>query len=191
MEFDDLKSSWRDLDARFSRADARIDRLAASIAAGKVASSLEWLRRRTFLFLLLLASLPFGFASLFRRFPESPSTALYVALGLFVCAMLARQLVLLVLLGRIRPERQSVRDLCCAVLRLRRCFLWGVAAGLVLAVPLVVSFGCWLAPMADARPLLWGFAGGLIAGCAIGLRVFLRMLREIDSLQTAVEEDEA
>ena len=60
MELDDLKTSWRDLDERLARTDERIDRLAAAVTARKVSSSLEQLRRRTILFLLLVGLLPMG-----------------------------------------------------------------------------------------------------------------------------------
>lgn len=190
MELDDLKTSWRALDERFARTDARIDRLAACVAAGKVTSSLEWLRRRTRLFLFLLASVPFSFVALFRRMPDLHSTGLSVALGLFVCTMLFRQVFLLVLLERIRPERQSVSALCRAVLHFRRCFLWGVVAGVALALPLFALLGCRLAAMPDAEPLLWGFLTGLVLGAVVGLRVFLRMLREIGVLRDALASDE-
>lgn len=190
MELDDLKTSWRDLDERLARTDARIDRLAASVTARKASSSLDWLRRRTTLFLLLVGLLPMGYAQLFRQLDESPTTAASVCMGFFVCAMLFRQVFLLVLLGRIRPERQSVRELCRAVLHWRRCFLWGVVAGAVLAVPLFVSLYALFADLPQGDYLLWSFFAGLTLGIGIGLRVFFRMLREIDDLRDALAADD-
>lgn len=190
MELDDLKTSWRDLDERLARTDARIDRLAASVTARKATSSLEWLRRRTTLFLLLVGLLPMGYAQMFRQLDEGPTTAASVCMGLFVCAMLFRQVFLLVLLSRIRPERQSVRELCRAVLHWRRCFLWGVVAGVVLAVPLFVSLYALFADLPQSDYLLWSFFAGLALGSAIGLRVFFRMLREIDDLRDALAADD-
>ena len=84
MELDDLKTSWRDLDERLARTDERIDRLAAAVTARKVSSSLEWLRRRTILFLLLVGLLPMGYAQLFRQLDEGLTTAASVCMGLFV-----------------------------------------------------------------------------------------------------------
>lgn len=75
MELDDLKTSWRDLDERLARTDERIDRLAAAVTARKVSSSLEQLRRRTILFLLLVGLLPMGYAQLFRQLDEGLTTA--------------------------------------------------------------------------------------------------------------------
>lgn len=190
MELDDLKTSWRDLDERLARTDARIDRLAASVAARKVSSSLDWLRRRTTLFLLLVGMLPLGFVQLFRQFDEGPTTAVSVCMGLFVCAMLFRQVLLLVLLQRIRPELQSVRALCRAVLHWRRCFLWGVVVGVVLVIPLFVSLFAFFAGQPQDDYLLWGFFAGLALGAAVGVRVFLKMLREIDALRDALATDD-
>lgn len=189
MELDELKSSWRALDERLTRTDARIDRLAAAVAAGKVSSSLEWLRRRTRLFLCPLAAVPFGYVSLCRRIPDLSSTALSVTMGLFLCTMLFRQVFLLVLLERIRPERQSVRDLCRAVLGFRRCYLWGVVAGVALALPLLALLGCRLGTMPDSDALLTSFAVGLTLGVAVGVRVFRRMLGRIDSLRDALRDE--
>ena len=190
MELDDLKTSWRDLDERPAPTEGRIRRPAAAVTARKVSSSLEWLRRRTILFLLLVGLLPMGYAQLFRQLDEGLTTAASVCMGLFVCAMLFRQVFLLALLGRIRPERQSVHALCRAVLQWRRCFLWGVVAGVALAVPLLVSLYALFADLPQADYLLWGFFAGLALGAAIGLRVFFRTLREIDDLRDAIAADD-
>lgn len=190
MELDDLKTSWRALDERLARTDARIDRLAACVAAGKVTSSLEWLRRRTRLFLLLVSLLPLGFVHLIRLSGKEPDTATSVCMGIFVCAMLFRQVFLLVLLERIRPERQSVSALCRAVLHFRRCFLWGVVAGVVLAVPLFVSLFRLFTDLPESDYMPWSFLVGLTLGVAIGLRVFFRMLREVNALHDALASDD-
>lgn len=190
MELDDLKTSWRALDERLARTDARIDRLAACVAAGKVTSSLEWLRRRTRLFLLLVSLLPLGFVHLIRLSGKEPDTATSVCMGIFVCAMLFRQVFLLVLLERIHPERQSVSALCRAVLHFRRCFLWGVVAGVVLAMPLFVSLFSLLTDLPESDYMLWSFLTGLTLGVAIGLRVFFRMLREVNALHDALASDD-
>lgn len=186
MELEKLKSSWQALDCRLDDIDRRLDALASAVASGRIVSSLDRLRRINRLLFFPLAMLPLFFASLFRHI--QPSTALSVSFGTFLLAMVARQILLVVLLDRIRPERQTVREMCLAVLRLRRCFLWGVAAGIGLAVPLLCLLAWHLAQFVDAAPLLWGFAAGIVCGVGIGIRMFLRINSEIDALRSALDE---
>ena len=138
MELDELKTKWHELDGRLSCADTKIDRLTAEVSAGKITSAKQRLARTIRLGIFLLAVLPLCFANIFRTGEADPGTAVKATLVLFIFAMLARQIALLVLLARIEPGAGTVRETCAAVLRFRTCFLWGVGAGIVLGVPLLI-----------------------------------------------------
>ena len=103
MELDELKTKWHELDGRLSCADTKIDRLTAEVSAGKITSAKQRLARTIRLGIFLLAVLPLCFANIFRTGEADPGTAVKATLVLFIFAMLARQIALLVLLARIEP----------------------------------------------------------------------------------------
>ena len=107
MELDELKTKWHELDGRLSCADTKIDRLTAEVSAGKITSAKQRLARTIRLGIFLLAALPLCFANLFRTGEADPGTAVKATLALFIFAMLARQIALLVLLALLLRRRQS------------------------------------------------------------------------------------
>lgn len=189
MELEELKTKWRDLDGRLGRADEKIDRLTAEVTAGKMSSAKQRLTRLTRMGILLLVMLPFFLLNIFRHDGAGPDTAIVVLLALFVAAMLVRQVVLLSLLARIDPANQSVRETCAAVLRLRTCFIAGVGAGIVLAVPLLVALGIYMGRMTTPYAF-YGFVAGLVIGLPLGVRIFLRMWGDINRLRMALQDAE-
>ena len=100
MELDELKTKWHELDGRLSCADTKIDRLTAEVSAGKITSAKQRLARTIRLGIFLLAVLPLCFANISRTGEADPGTAVKATLALFIFAMLARQIALLVLLAR-------------------------------------------------------------------------------------------
>ena len=100
MELDELKTKWHELDGRLSCADTKIDRLTAEVSAGKITSAKQRLARTIRLGIFLLAVLPLCFANIFRTGEADPGTAVKATLVLFIFAMLARQIALLVLLAQ-------------------------------------------------------------------------------------------
>ncbi len=187
MELDNLKDTWRELDERLDRLDRRIDTLTASVVSRRIVTSRERLQRINRLLLVPLSAMPLAFANLFRY--VEPPAALAVSLGIFLLAMFVRQILLLVLIERIRPERQTVRELGRAVLRLRRCFLWGVVVGIALAIPPLGLLAWRLSQLAEAEFVLWGFATGLVCGIALGVQLFLRIYSEIETLRDALRDE--
>jgi len=101
MELDELKTKWHELDGRpVVVPDTKIDRLTAEVSAGKITSAKQRLARTIRLGIFLLAVLPLCFANIFRTGEADPGTAVKATLVLFIFAMLARQIALLVLLAR-------------------------------------------------------------------------------------------
>ena len=96
---------------------------------------------------------------------------------------------LLVLLARIEPGAGTVRETCAAVLRFRTCFLWGVGAGIVLGVPLLILLGFYVGSLTSPY-VFYGFVAGLIVGLPLGVRIFLRMMGDINALRAALRETE-
>ena len=133
--------------------------------------------------------LPLCFANIFRSGEADPGTAVKATLVLFIFAMLARQIALLVLLARIEPGAGTVRETCAAVLRFRTCFLWGVGAGIVLGVPLLILLGFYVGSLTSPY-VFYGFVAGLIVGLPLGVRIFLRMMGDINALRAALRETE-
>ena len=109
MELDELKTKWHELDGRLSCADTKIDRLTAEVSAGKITSAKQRLARTIRLGIFLLAVLPLCFANISRTGEADPGTAVKATLALFIFAMLARQIALLVLLARIEPGARNLR----------------------------------------------------------------------------------
>ena len=187
MELDELKTKWHELDGRLSCADTKIDRLTAEVSAGKIISAKQ--RRTIRLGIFLLAVLPLCFANISRTGEADPGTAVKATLALFIFAMLARQIALLVLLARIEPGAGTVRETCAAVLRFRTCFLWGVGAGIVLGVPLLISLGFYVGSLTSPY-VFYGFVAGLIVGLPLSVRIFLRMMGDINALRAALRDVE-
>ena len=133
--------------------------------------------------------LPLCFANISRTGEADPGTAVKATLALFIFAMLARQIALLVLLARIEPGAGTVRETCAAVLRFRTCFLWGVGAGIVLGVPLLISLGFYVGSLTSPY-VFYGFVAGLIVGLPLSVRIFLRMMGDINALRAALRETE-
>ena len=96
-------------------------------------------------------------------------------------------LALLVLLARIEPGNRTVRETCAAVLRFRTCFLWGVGAGIALGVPLLILLGFYMGSLTSPY-VFYGFVAGLIVGLPLGVRIFLRMMGDINALRAALRE---
>lgn len=190
MELDDLKTKWRELDERLGRTDVKIDKLAAEVAGGKFISARQQLIRinRIGIFLLMCMPLWMGHISSCTS-ATSLGISLNVLGAFFIFAMLIRQIILLVLLRRINPERQSVREVCAAVLRFRRCFFAGVVIGIGLGVPFLVLIGIRANEMSGPYTF-YGFVTGLIIGLPLGIRIFIRVLREIRTLRTALQDTE-
>ena len=183
MELDELKTKWHELDGRLSCADTKIDRLTAEVSAGKIISAKQRLARTIRLGIFLLAVLPLCFANISRTGEADLGTAVKATLALFIFAMLARQIALLVLLARIEPGAGT------AVLRFRTCFLWGVGAGIVLGVPLLISLGFYVGSLTSPY-VFYGFVAGLIVGLPLSVRIFLRMMGDINALRAALRDVE-
>ena len=173
MELDELKTKWHELDGRLSCADTKIDRLTAEVSAGKITSAKQRLARTIRLGIFLLAALPLCFANLFRTGEADPGTAVKATLALFIFAMLARQIALLVLLARIEPGNRTVRETCAAVLRFR--------------VPQLILLGFYMGSLTSPY-VFYGFVAGLIVGLPLGVRIFLRMMGDINALRAALRE---
>ena len=174
MELDELKTKWHELDGRLSCADTKIDRLTAEVSAGKITSAKQRLARTIRLGIFLLAVLPLCFANIFRTGEADPGTAVKATLVLFIFAMLARQIALLVLLARIEPGAGTVRETC---------------AGIVLGVPLLILLGFYVGSLTSPY-VFYGFVAGLIVGLPLGVRIFLRMMGDINALRAALRETE-
>ena len=179
MELDELKTKWHELDGRLSCADTKIDRLTAEVSAGKIISAKQRLARTIRLGIFLLAVLPLCFANISRTGEADPGTAVKATLALFIFAMLAR----------IEPGAGTVRETCAAVLRFRTCFLWGVGAGIVLGVPLLISLGFYVGSLTSPY-VFYGFVAGLIVGLPLSVRIFLRMMGDINALRAALRDVE-
>lgn len=203
MELEELKNEWRLLDGHLEGMERRMGRLTAEVATGTFRSSRDRLRLRFRLINVVAVLLPFNFWGVFCRHagaaglrPDAGGSALRPDAGLLLAGVtlfslfvLVRHLLLLDRLRRIDPARQTLREACEAVVRFRRFWLLGVALGAPFAALLVVWLGVLLW---GEEPGVWyGFAAGLLVGLPLGLCLFLRIRREIDALQRALESADA
>lgn len=191
MELEEMKNEWRRLDGRLESMEKRLDRMTLGITSGTFRSSFDRLRWRFRLCILLAVLLPVNFWAGFCR-PDSGPEMMWLLGGtcLFAVLALLQHVRLLDCLSRIDLAGQNLREACAAVIRLRRLFLRGVAT----RIPLAVLWLAWLGAVlwrGGNTYILYGFVMGLLVGLPLGLSVFLRIRREIDTLQHALEEAEA
>ena len=104
-----------------------------------------------------------------------------IRLGIFLLAVLP--------LCFANISRTGEAETCAAVLRFRTCFLWGVGAGIVLGVPLLISLGFYVGSLTSPY-VFYGFVAGLIVGLPLSVRIFLRMMGDINALRAALRETE-
>lgn len=187
MELDDLKTKWQELDKRLDKMNEKTEKLAMEVITGKFTSAKQRLIRITCSGIFLLTILPFYVLRIHHSTLTSLETTCLVLFSLFIFTMLARQIVLLALLGQIKPEKQSVCETCAAVLRFRRWFLVGTALGIGLGVPLCIVFGLYVSKMITPY-MLYGFITGLVIGLPLGINIFLRAWRDVRTMQTTLQD---
>lgn len=189
MELDELKTKWHELDGRLSCADTKIDRLTAEVSAGKIISAKQRLARTIRLGIFLLAVLPLCFANISRTGEADPGTAVQGDAGALYLRHAGAADRAAGAAGADRAGSGTVRETCAAVLRFRTCFLWGVGAGIVLGVPLLISLGFYVGSLTSPY-VFYGFVAGLIVGLPLSVRIFLRMMGDINALRAALRDVE-
>jgi len=186
MELENLKQSWRDWDARLCAVEAQTRRMAAEAASGRIAASRRRLGLMARLPLAALCASSFAVYPLCARFAPQFGIPAMLFLSLFIVSVAVSHALFLRQLRRLDPLRQTVREVCGGVTRLRRCFLWGVAVKLLFAVPLLVFF---ILGLLDCEPRAAEFLWAAFAlGAIIGALVFLRVSDEIAELRRSVGE---
>lgn len=189
MELDDLKTRWHELDKHLEKTGVQTDRLAAEVISGKFTSAKQRLVRITRLGIFILMTLPLSLMNILHTHGTSLGATALILSAFFILTMLIRQIVLLVLLGQIKPEKQSVRETCAAVLKFRRWFLIGVVIGIGAGVPLLVILGIEVNQMTTPY-VLYGFITGLLIGLPLAIRIFRRIQGEIDVLRRTLQDTE-
>ncbi|MCM1302383.1 MAG: hypothetical protein NC250_02915 [Alistipes senegalensis] len=185
MELENLRNSWRACNACNNHSETDWERMTARVATGKMRTSMQRLHRRWRIIGIIAATLPL---QLLPQLQGGDPTVRYVGwmlAGIFVATVLLRIGRLRGLLREIDPAAHSLRDTCAAVVRLRRCFLRGVAINATLAVLLLGTLA--LHQWELNRPeWFYAFGVGLCIGIPLGVCIFCRMLQDIEELETAL-----
>ena len=189
MELENLRDSWRAANEAGAplcgRSEDDLQRIAARVAAGNVHTSVQRLLLRWRLCSIVLVLLPVQLLPQLQGGVAAIRYAAWGLLGIFVAAACTRIFRLQHLVRRIDPATRSLRDTCTAVVRLRRCFLRGVAVNTTLAVLLLGTIALHQWQLHRAH-WLYGFGLGLCIGIPLGIRLFFRMLQELELLSDAL-----
>lgn len=188
MNLENLRDSWRAMQADDPTQQTECDRIAARVAAGRAQSSAQRLRCQWRLAILMSLLLP---TILGRQLPQGDPQLLTVTcilLGLFIVSSLTHLLYLFRLLDRCDPVRNSLRETSQAVVRLRRTFLRSALIHMPLGLLLLGTL--YLQQQTAPYHAWWsyGFWFGLAIGLPIGIHKFRRILHDIDGLAQALKE---
>ena len=190
MELENLRESWLSAsDAALSEQTAeKLKKITARVAAGKIRSSTERLRRRWRLTLIPIALLPAIWMGPLQPGGIRSALGCWIVLCLFVASALTHLVYFLWLLDRCDPLEHSVRAAAEAVVRLRRAFLRSEAIHLPMAALLLAIVYRQQQTQPFHEAWVYGFWFGLAIGLPIGIRLFLRILGDLDRLAQAVRE---
>lgn len=191
MELEELRQSWRELDARLHTADEKIRRMARAAAQGRIDTSRRRIRRSVRRPLFLVWLLPLLIFNFCRILDWHPEPLFYILFGLFLLVILATHIDLLMLLDAIDPVRQTAREAYAGTLRFRRRLLRSVILKGALAVPVIVWIGLSFDPGTGLYTYaLTGFWTGVAVGGAIGIHRLLHLCDEIGQIQRTLHEME-
>lgn len=190
MELENLRDSWRAAnDATLpEQTEQQLKKIAGRVTAGRMQSSIERLRRRWRLGLLLIAVMPVVWISPMLEGDPPLRTLCWGALCIFLASAMTHILWLLRILERCDPLDHSVRTISEAVVRLRRTFLRNAAIHLPMMILLLWIFYRQHLSLPFHEAWAYGFWTGIALGLPIGIRLFLRILSDIDLLAKAVRE---
>ncbi|MCD8093774.1 MAG: hypothetical protein LUF01_13500 [Bacteroides sp.] len=184
MELEDLKKDWNEMEERLGRLEMETHQLKHKAVNSKVEQMRKRLLLRQTFFVLFL---PWFFYQIVRNSEFDFSTLTWSLLGVFIVAILVRQLVWLLLLRKIDCLRQTVREVCLVENRFRLSFKVGIVGCLICAIPLLVSLIWDIAGMGD-KYLLIGAWTGLAVGLLLGIRLFLKAWRGVKELREAIAD---
>ena len=184
MELEDLKKNCSEMEERLGRLEMENRQLQHKTVNSKVEQMKKRLLLRQTFFVLFL---PWFFYQVVRNSGFDFSTLTWSLLGVFIVAILLRQLIWLLLLRKVNCMEQTVREVCLAESRFRISFKIGIAACMVCAIPLLISLIWDIAGMGD-RYLLYGAWAGLVVGLLLGIRLFLKAWRGVKELREAIRE---
>ena len=187
MELENLRDSWHSArDAALSeQTEENLKKITARVAAGKIRSSTERLRRRWRLTIVPIGLLPVWTGPL-QLSGIRPAISCWIVFCLFVASALTHLVYFLWLLDRCDPVVCTMREISETVVRLRRSFLRSRVIHLSMAALLLVLIYRQLQPFHEAWA--YGFWFGLAVGLPIGIHLFLRILGDINVLARAVRE---
>ncbi len=185
MELENLKNSWRACNVCNGHTEADWERMAAQIAAGKMQSSKQRLLRRWRIVSIIVVLLPLQILPFFQGGSATTRYAGWMLLGGFIAAGLLRIARLRKLLQEIDPATRTLREICAAVVELRRNFLQGVVVNATLAVLLLGALALHQGQM-NRPDVLYGFGIGLCVGLPLGIRIFRRIAQDIETLAAAL-----
>ena len=190
MELENLRDSWRTAsDAALSEQTAEnLKKITARVAAGKIQSSTERLRRRWRLTIIPIALLPAIWITPMQSGDPQLRPLCWGVLCLFITSALSHLVYFLWLLDRCDPLEHSVRAAAEAVVRLRRIFLRSEVIHILLAVVLLAIVYRQQQTIPFHEAWVYGFWTGIALGLPIGIRLFLRILSDIDVLAKAVKD---
>jgi hypothetical protein len=179
MELDEIKNRWNDLNSRLERTEVLNKRLITEMLNSRQQSAKDKLMRFEVFFLILcIVFAGFTAINFFTGF-YALSTAIILMSVFVLCGLW--QVYKIVLLNRMHIDTCSTTQLLQQAIRFKVITRMRTVVGLILIVPLFVVMVALDKNLNNAAAIIGVVVGGSV-GLGIGLCLFFKKLKDIDSL---------
>lgn len=178
MELDEIKAAWNDLNLRLEKSEALNRRMLAGMLENRQQSAKDKLMKYEVFFLVLcifsgILLIPAWLGGLYSPIVSAVFECVFVVAAIW-------QVYKIILLRRMSIERCSTTDLIQKAIRFKVVTRMRTVVGLIMLIPIV--FIICLFDVKESMPVYIGMCVGGVIGLTIGLVLFFRNLKDIDSL---------
>lgn len=178
MELDEIKAAWNDLNIRLEKSEALNRRMLAGMLENRQQSAKDKLMKYEVFFLVLcifsgILLIPAWLGGLYSPIVSAVFECVFVVAAIW-------QVYKIILLRRMSIERCSTTDLIQKAIRFKVVTRMRTVVGLIMLIPIVLII-C-LFDVKESMPVYIGMCVGGVIGLTIGLVLFFRNLKDIDSL---------
>lgn len=178
MELDEIKAAWNDLNLRLEKSEALNRRMLAGMLENRQQSAKDKLMKYEVFFLVLcifsgILLIPAWLGGLYSPIVSAVFECVFVVAAIW-------QVYKIILLRRMSIERCSTTDLIQKAIRFKVVTRMRTVVGLIMLIPIVLII-C-LFDVKESMPVYIGMCVGGVIGLTIGLVLFFRNLKDIDSL---------
>ncbi len=179
MELNEIKDRWSDLNSRLERTEVLNKRVILELLNTRQQSAKDKLIRYEVVFLILcIVFTGFTIATSFAGF-YAPSTIIILSTIFVLCGLW--QIYKIILLNRMHIDTCSTNQLLHKAIRFKVITRMRTVVGLILIVPLFVAMVMLDKNLNNTAAITGVIVGGSV-GLGIGLSLFFKNLKDIDSL---------